>query len=102
MSTIYRVRPRQSLSDAVINATGTHEALVHVAFANGISPSSGVTAGQALTIPDNAPRNEAITGYLNANGIVLGTMGMPSGAAMDSENDQGIISEDSEVIVSED
>lgn len=102
MPRIYIVQPRQNLSDSVINATGTQEAVVYVAFANGISPSGTVTAGQSLIIPDDAPTNTAVSGYLNANGIVLGTMGLPGGTAMETEGGDGIESEDGEVIMSED
>ncbi|PQJ09490.1 hypothetical protein CJD36_019820 [Flavipsychrobacter stenotrophus] len=102
MPRTYIVQPRQTLSDAVINATGTQEALVHVAFANGISPSAYVPSGRVLVIPDDAPTNTAITSYLNANGYVLGTMGLPAGTAMESEDGDGIVNEDGEVIISED
>ena len=99
----YTVRPRQTLYDAVIQATGTLEALVAVAEANDLAVSDAVTAGQVLVIPDNVVTNVAVAQWLSANKVTVGTLGIAAvaGVVVADEDGVEIISEDGSVVVPE-
>jgi len=74
----HKILPRQTLADAVLQATGTMEGHMDICKANGLSPSANPPAGTILIIPDDVPVNRPVLEFITAREIVIGTLaGMP-------------------------
>ena len=98
-------RANQSMSDVIIQATGSMESGMRFCMDNNVSISDVPAPGSVLMVSDAALAlgNVAVLGYLNGNGIVIGTMGSPfAGISLEAEvGSDDLESEDGQVLMVE-
>ncbi len=91
----HKILPRQTLADAVLQATGSMEGHMAICKANGLSPSANPPAGTVLIIPSDVAVNSQVLEFITAREIVIGTLaGMPVSA------DEGLLSTEGDALLS--
>lgn len=101
MATTITVRPNQSMSDVVLQATGNMVAAGQFCYDNGVSISDDAVVGAVMVVSDAAmaaagAKGAAVLKYVARNMVVFGSMALPAQGA------EGLLNEDGNVLQNED